>query len=323
MLTFGYGTGTICPNTRSVQFNAQSGLCCKESSPDGSCASWCQPGAVDCLPESAIIPEDASETIRNVCLAAAMALEQFAAAIPETDFIPAESPWNLNDRLVDFTGGGTVGWTALLQQIDGFVDALNAVDWDGALYALYGEDSSGEVAADIKSAFEVAGSLLAKHRPPSAEAAPPPAPTCINAFSFSSVPDVLAANADPAKLRAGLVAMADLLNRLMRVNWSATTENMPVESCTETFDYPYEACTYTASHAEVIRCSLSLSVSLCLCLCLSLSLSLSLCLSLSVCLSVSLSHAEVISRDDSDAVNGELLAHVPSPYNICVQYLSM
>ena len=76
MLTFGYGTGTICPNTRSVHYNAQSGLCCKESSPDGSCASWCQPGAVDCLPESAIIPEDASETIRNVCLAAAMALEQ-------------------------------------------------------------------------------------------------------------------------------------------------------------------------------------------------------------------------------------------------------
>jgi hypothetical protein len=56
------------------------------------------------------------------------------AAIPETDDIPAESPWNLNDWIVDFANGGTLGWTALNTQVDGFLNALDLVDWDNALY---------------------------------------------------------------------------------------------------------------------------------------------------------------------------------------------
>jgi hypothetical protein len=56
------------------------------------------------------------------------------AAIPETDDIPAESPWNLNDWIVDFANGGTLGWTALNTQVDGFLSALDLVDWDNALY---------------------------------------------------------------------------------------------------------------------------------------------------------------------------------------------
>lgn len=59
------------------------------------------------------------------------------AAIPETDDTPAESPWNLNDWVVDFANGGTLGWTALNTQVDGFLNALDQVNWDNALYVCY------------------------------------------------------------------------------------------------------------------------------------------------------------------------------------------
>ena len=82
MITVDYGTGTICPAPLSVQYNAGSGLCCKAAGADGTCASWCQPGAMDCVdqdnPESTIISQEASETMQNFCLAAAVALEQYA-----------------------------------------------------------------------------------------------------------------------------------------------------------------------------------------------------------------------------------------------------
>jgi hypothetical protein len=92
--------------------------------------------------------------------------------------------------------------------------------------ALNGDHSSDEAATIIDAGLELAADFLSKHRPQSG-GAPAPAPTCINAFSLSSLPDLLAANLDPQKMKAGLGVLADLTGRLMRVDWSATTENMP------------------------------------------------------------------------------------------------
>ena len=82
MITLETGNGTICPALFSVQYNPRSGLCCKAAGADGTCASWCHPGAMDCVdpddPESAIITQEVSETIQNFCLAGAVALEQYA-----------------------------------------------------------------------------------------------------------------------------------------------------------------------------------------------------------------------------------------------------
>ena len=60
------------------------------------------------------------------------------AAIPKTDDVPAESPWNLNDWIVDFANGGTLGWTAITEQAGSFLDALALVDWDNAFYVCAG-----------------------------------------------------------------------------------------------------------------------------------------------------------------------------------------
>jgi hypothetical protein len=82
MMTLEYGTGTICPALVSAQYNPNTGLCCKAAGADGTCASWCHPGAMDCVdqdnPASAIISQEVSETMQNFCLAAAVALEQYA-----------------------------------------------------------------------------------------------------------------------------------------------------------------------------------------------------------------------------------------------------
>ena len=56
------------------------------------------------------------------------------ASIAESDDVPAESPWNLNDWVVDFANGGTLGWTELNDQVDGFLNALDLVDWENAFY---------------------------------------------------------------------------------------------------------------------------------------------------------------------------------------------
>ena len=74
--------------------------------------------------------------------------------------------------------------------------------------------------------IEIGADFLSKHRPHS-RGTPAPAPTCITAFSLTSLPDLLAANLDAVKMKGGLGALADLLGRLMQVDWSATTENMP------------------------------------------------------------------------------------------------
>jgi hypothetical protein len=89
-----------------------------------------------------------------------------------------------------------------------------------------GVDSSDEIATMIDALLELAADFLSKHSPHSG-GTPAPAPTCINAFSLTSLPDLLAANLDPQKMKAGLRFLADLTGRLMRVDWSATTENMP------------------------------------------------------------------------------------------------
>ena len=83
-----------------------------------------------------------------------------------------------------------------------------------------------EMATMIDAGLELAADFLSKHRPHSG-GTPAPAPTCINAFSLTSLPDLLAANLDPQKMKAGLRALADLIGGLMSVDWSATTENMP------------------------------------------------------------------------------------------------
>ena len=83
-MTVETGVGTICPALVSVQYNTGTRLCCKEAGADGVCSSWCEPGAMDCVdqdnPESAVISQEASETIQNFCLSAAVALEQYAVS---------------------------------------------------------------------------------------------------------------------------------------------------------------------------------------------------------------------------------------------------
>ena len=60
----------------------------------------------------------------------------------------------------------------------------------------------------------------------------------VNAFSLTSLPDLLAANLDATKLRDAVQQGADLINRLMTVDWTSTTENAPVRhaSWTSTTD---------------------------------------------------------------------------------------
>lgn len=113
----------------------------------------------------------------------------------------------------------------------------------GGDQALTGDHSSDEIAMMLTAGTEIAADFLSKHRPQSG-GAPAPAPTCITAFSLTSLPDLLAANLDAQKMKAGLGTLADLADRLMRVDWSVATENMP--ACDHT--QPLSTCTdYTGS----------------------------------------------------------------------------
>ena len=48
----------------------------------------------------------------------------------------------------------------------------------------------------LVAVLEVAADMLSKQRTEQPRTAPPPAPTCINAFSLTSVPTFLLANLD-------------------------------------------------------------------------------------------------------------------------------
>jgi hypothetical protein len=236
-LTIEYGVGRICPATVSIQYDARTNLCCKSAAPDGSCASWCQPGAMDCIDQSdtqqVLISQDMSEEAQNYFLAAAVALKQYASNIPETDDVPAQSPWNLNDWIVDLANGGSVGYTQIVNQADDLLTAFSNVDWDNALYALNGDHSSDEAATLIHAYIELGADFLSKHRPVQEGAPPAPAPTCISAFSLTSLPDLLAANFKATNIKSALAEVADLLDRLMRTDWSVSTENMPTCDVTQ------------------------------------------------------------------------------------------
>lgn len=113
-VTVEYGVGMICPVQQAAQYDARSSMCCKTAdAASGQCTSYCRPGALDCIdpndPGQVLITQDQSEQAQNFFFAGAIALEQYAAAIPRTDDMPAESPWNLNDFIVDLATGGRLG----------------------------------------------------------------------------------------------------------------------------------------------------------------------------------------------------------------------
>jgi len=83
----------------------------------------------------------------------------------------------LNDWVVDFANGGTLGYTQVISQMDDFLTALGGVDWDNALFALTGDHSTDEDATIIQAYIELAADFLSKHRPSAASSAPSPAPT--------------------------------------------------------------------------------------------------------------------------------------------------
>ena len=92
-----YGTGQICAADFAVQYDAGRGLCCgMADAATGACTSWCQPGATDCIDPTdrnhVILTQADAELAQGYFQAAAVALEQYAAAIPSTDDTPAESP---------------------------------------------------------------------------------------------------------------------------------------------------------------------------------------------------------------------------------------
>ncbi len=93
--------------------------------------------------------------------------------------------------------------------------------------ALNGDHTSDRSALLVHAYLELAADFLSKHQPPTQARAPPPAPTCINALSFTSVSEFLAANLDASKLKSALQSAADLFGRLMRVDWSVSTESSP------------------------------------------------------------------------------------------------
>ena len=255
-LTVEYGQGRICPAPVSIQYDARTNLCCKSANPEGGCASWCQPGAMDCIDQSdtqqVLISQDMSEEVQNYFLAAAVALEQYASNIPETDDVPAQSPWNLNDWIVDFATGGSVGYTQIINQADELLTAFANVDWDNALYSLNGDHSSDETATLIHAYIELGADFLSKHRPRPGSGAPAPAPTCISAFSLTSLPDLLAANFKASKVKRALAQATDLVGRLMRTDWSTSTENMPTCDVTQPLaycgDYETSGACYDATY---------------------------------------------------------------------------
>lgn len=95
-MTVEYGVGQICPAPSTILYDARTKRCCRATNDRLGCTSWCNLGESDCIDATdtrqVIVPQSTSESVQSAFLAGAVALEQYASAIPQSDQTPAESP---------------------------------------------------------------------------------------------------------------------------------------------------------------------------------------------------------------------------------------
>lgn len=167
-------------------------------------------------------------------------------------------------------------WNEIIAQIDDSLGRLANVDWNNAFCAsdiayrlghamrayryrydprdadaLTGSESSDEMADNVGASIEIAQIILAKYRPTSEASTPAPAPTCINALSFTSLPDFIATNSDALKLRGVFQQAHELIGLLQSVDWAVATENFPVCEQYENTTYGSSCVQYGRSHEQL------------------------------------------------------------------------
>lgn len=256
----------ICASSagQRVIYDEQRHQCCKSATESG-CTAWCEPGSMDCGEDlRLLIDAETSEDINSVLVAMAEALEGFSANVLVGVLKPAssrgaqaESPWNLNDWIVDLATGD---YSQIATQATTLVNALRTIDWDNAFYSLTGSNDSDEASLLTQAYLEIALDLLSKERPAQERSSPPPAPTCINALSLTSLPEFLKANVDAGAFNSLFSNGAELASRLMRVDWTTATDSMPscdpnapLQTCAQydtssSCNYCYEdGCDYSCS----------------------------------------------------------------------------